>query len=153
MRKLCVIFKLLWIQKSVVAAATIWGNTVVLRSFLQICIIRSSIYSKASRYMASSCTDLDNERFWIGSKNFWDTRFLIIFNWEARIFDFFSQKFFRCTFFETWLLEMHGFLILSHLSLFLPQWSILIFKRFSLKHLHHYYHKIILGNITCKEEK
>ena len=26
-------------------------------------------YSKASRYTASSCTDLDNARFWIGSKN------------------------------------------------------------------------------------
>ena len=26
------------------------------------------IFSKASRYMASSCTNLDNARFWIGSK-------------------------------------------------------------------------------------
>ena len=29
MRKLDEIFKLLWIQKRIVAAATIWGNTVI----------------------------------------------------------------------------------------------------------------------------
>ena len=28
------------------------------------------MYSRASRYMASSCTDLDNARFWIGSTFF-----------------------------------------------------------------------------------
>ena len=33
------------------------------------------IYSKASRYTASRCTDLDNARFWIGSKNISDARF------------------------------------------------------------------------------
>ena len=32
-------------------------------------------YSKASRYTASRYTDLDNARFWIGSKNIWDARF------------------------------------------------------------------------------
>ena len=42
------------------------------------------MYSKASRYTASSCTDLDNTRFWIGSKNFWDARFLTIFPLAAR---------------------------------------------------------------------
>ena len=31
-------------------------------------------YSEASRYTASSCTDLDNARFWIGSKKIWDAR-------------------------------------------------------------------------------
>ena len=34
-----------------------------------------SMYSKASRYTASSCTDLDNVHFWIGSKNICDARF------------------------------------------------------------------------------
>ena len=29
-------------------------------------------YSEASRYTVSSCTDLDNARFWIESKNIWD---------------------------------------------------------------------------------
>ena len=38
---------------------------------------RKSEYSRASRYTASSCTDLDNARFWIGSKKIWDARFLI----------------------------------------------------------------------------
>ena len=44
-------------------------------------------YSRASRYTAISCTDLDNARFWIGSKTFWDARF-----------------------FDKLLLEMHEFL-------------------------------------------
>ena len=57
-------------------------------------------YSKASRYTASSCTDLDNARFWIGSKKPWDARFLIncylrcTFFWEARIL---INIFLRCT--------------------------------------------------------
>ena len=38
---------------------------------------------KTSRYTASSCTDLDNARFWIGSKKFWDARSLIIFTLAA----------------------------------------------------------------------
>ena len=41
-------------------------------------------YSKASRYTASSCTDLDSARFWIGSKKPWDARFWIIFTLAAR---------------------------------------------------------------------
>ena len=35
-------------------------------------------YSKASRYTASSCTDLDNAHFWIGSKKIWDTRIHVV---------------------------------------------------------------------------
>ena len=50
-------------------------------------------YSKASRYTASSCTDLDSARFWIGSKKPWDARFLIIFTLAARF----------CTFYCTFL--------------------------------------------------
>ena len=56
-------------------------------------------YSKASRYTASSCTDLDSTRFWIGSKKPWDARFLIncyemhVF-WEERIL---MNIFFSCT--------------------------------------------------------
>ena len=30
------------------------------------------VYSKASRYMALSCTDLTGALFWIGSKKIWD---------------------------------------------------------------------------------
>ena len=41
-------------------------------------------YSKASKYTASSCTDLDNARFWIGSKKFWDARFWTILPLAAR---------------------------------------------------------------------
>ena len=41
-------------------------------------------YSKALRYTASSCTDLDSARFWIGSKKPWDARFWIIFTLAAR---------------------------------------------------------------------
>ena len=57
-------------------------------------------YSKASRYTASSCTDLDNARFCIGSKKQWDARFLkncclrCTFFWEARIL---INIFLRCT--------------------------------------------------------
>ena len=35
-------------------------------------------YSKASRYTASRCTDLDNARFWIGSKKIWDERIYVV---------------------------------------------------------------------------
>ena len=49
-------------------------------------------YSKASRYTASSCTDLDNARFWIGSKKIWDARIYVVRTfrytnfWDARFF-------------------------------------------------------------------
>ena len=49
-------------------------------------------YSKASKYTASSCTDLDNEHFWSESKKNWDARFLInsylkcMDFWEAWVF-------------------------------------------------------------------
>ena len=49
--------------------------------YLLLCIL---YYSKASRYTASSCTDLDSARFWIGSKKTWDARFWIIFTLAAR---------------------------------------------------------------------
>ena len=35
-------------------------------------------YSRASRYTASSCTDLDNARFWIESKKTWDARIYVV---------------------------------------------------------------------------
>ena len=41
-------------------------------------------YSKASRYTASSCTDLAGARFWIGSKNVWDARFYTFLHVFAR---------------------------------------------------------------------
>ena len=38
------------------------------------------IYSK--KYTASSCTDLDNARFWIGSKKIWDAQNVVkILSW------------------------------------------------------------------------
>ena len=68
-------------------------------------------YSKASRYTASSCTDLDSTRFWIGSKKPWDARFLIncyemhVF-WEARIL---KNIVFSCTDFDLiLLLQFHS---------------------------------------------
>ena len=64
-------------------------------------------YSKASRYTASSCTDLDNARFWIGSKKIWEARFLTKKIWEAR---FLINCYLRCMFFYRLLLEMHEFL-------------------------------------------
>ena len=35
-------------------------------------------YSKALRYTASSCTDLDNAHFWIGSKKNWDAWIYVV---------------------------------------------------------------------------
>ena len=43
------------------------------------------MYSKASRYTASRCMDLDNVRFWIGSKQIWDARIYVVK--AARFFD------------------------------------------------------------------
>ena len=60
-------------------------------------------YSKASRYTASRRTDLDNARFWIGSKNTWDARFCTFLHVFARF----------CTFFGKWELEMHVFWLIS----------------------------------------
>ena len=61
------------------------------------------MYSKASRYTASSCTDLDNARFWIRSKknwvrnlrstNFLDEQILIIFLFSSMIFPLFCAKY------------------------------------------------------------
>ena len=46
-------------------------------------------YSKASRYMASSCTDLAGARFWIGSKNIWVARFCTFLHDFAHFCTFF----------------------------------------------------------------
>ena len=46
-----------------------------------------SQFSKASRYTASSCTDLAGVRFWIGSKKIWDERSYVVKPWAARFFD------------------------------------------------------------------
>ena len=77
-------------------------------------------YSKASRYTASRCTDLDNARFWKGSKNIWDTRFWWILLEKHEFFGGFSKIFWDARFFDKLLLEMHGFLIspIGYLSLF-----------------------------------
>ena len=44
-------------------------------------------YSKASRYMASRCTDLDNARFLIGSKKIWGERIYIVKTLSYTFFD------------------------------------------------------------------
>ena len=49
--------------------------------------LQRSKYSKASRYVASSCTDLAGARFWIGSKKIWDERIYVVKPWGARFFD------------------------------------------------------------------
>ena len=36
------------------------------------------MFSKASRYMAFSCTDLDNARFWLGSKKVLDKQIYVV---------------------------------------------------------------------------
>ena len=41
-------------------------------------ILSITVYSKASRYTASSYTDLDNARFWIGSKKIWDAQIYVV---------------------------------------------------------------------------
>ena len=75
-------------------------------------------YSKALRYTASSCTDLAGARFWIGSKNIWDARFctflhVFLINEYLRC-TFLMNEYLRCTFlhvfctfFSTWVLEIH----------------------------------------------
>ena len=44
-------------------------------------------YSKALRYTASSCTDLDNARFWIGSQKIWDAQIYVMKNLSYTFFD------------------------------------------------------------------
>ena len=46
-----------------------------------------SSYSKASRYTASSCTDLAGALFWIGFKNIWAEWIYVVKPWAARFFD------------------------------------------------------------------
>ena len=71
--------------------------------------VKEVYYSKASRYTASRCTDLDNARFWIGSKNIWDARFCTFLHvfctflhvfWHMRTWDtrFLINKYLRCTY-------------------------------------------------------
>ena len=49
-------------------------------------LVKYSGYSKASRYTASSCTDLDNARFWIGSKKNWDERIYVVKTLSSTVF-------------------------------------------------------------------
>ena len=44
-------------------------------------------YSKASRYMASRCTDLDNVRFLIGSNKIWDELIYVVKTLSCTFFD------------------------------------------------------------------
>ena len=67
-------------------------------------------YSKASRYTASSCTDLDHARFWIGSKKIWDTRFFDKLTWDARIFLFCPKNFWDARFLINCSLRCTNFL-------------------------------------------
>ena len=48
-----------------------WDNS-------DLCWSTDGTYSKASRYTASSCMDLNNVRFWIGSKKFWNAWIYIV---------------------------------------------------------------------------
>ena len=61
-------------------------------------------YSKALSSTASSCTDLEDTRFWIGAKNTWDARFCTFLHVFARFY----------TFFDKWVLEMHVFCTFLH---------------------------------------
>ena len=44
-------------------------------------------YSKALRYMASRCTDLDNARFLIGSNKIWDEQIYVVKTLSCTFFD------------------------------------------------------------------
>ena len=66
-------------------------------------------YSKASRYTTSSCTDLDNAHFWIGSQKIWDARFFELLL-EMHVFEIGSKKIWDARFYSKLLLEMHVFL-------------------------------------------
>ena len=64
-------------------------------------------YSKASRYTASSCTDLAGARFWIGSKNLWDARFCTFLHVFACFCTFLINECLRCTFFARFYTFLH----------------------------------------------
>ena len=55
-------------------------------------------YSKASRYKASSFTDLTGAHFWIGSKKIWDERIYVVKLLSSTVFWSLSHK--SCTNFE-----------------------------------------------------
>ena len=59
-------------------------------------------YSRALSRTASSCTDLEDARFWIGSKNVWDARFCTFLHVFARFCTFLHvfliNEYLRCTF-------------------------------------------------------
>ena len=64
----------------------LWIKHKTLIKYQHILLVEST-YSKASRYTASSCTDLDSARFWIGSKKPWEARFFIFLSLDTRIFE------------------------------------------------------------------
>ena len=94
----------------------------------------------------SKCRDLDNARFWIGSKFFWDTRFWWILLEMHEFLTFFPKHFWDARFFINCYLRCTNFWFcpIAYLSLFLylhngvkAFWrSIIIFKRFSLKNIY-----------------
>ena len=56
---------------------------------------RIFVYSRALSSTASSCTDLEDARFWIGSKNIWDERIYVVKNLSSTVFwssCFYSMK-------------------------------------------------------------
>ena len=48
--------------------------------------LHSSLYSKASRYTALSCTDLAGASFWMGSKKIWDERIYEVKTLSSTVF-------------------------------------------------------------------
>ena len=51
----------------------IWTKSLFLEYLLLV-----PMYSKASWYTASRCTELDNAHFWIGSKKIWDAQIYVV---------------------------------------------------------------------------
>ena len=62
------------------------GLTVHMFNFAVHIQLQHSIYSKALRYTASSCTDLAGARFWIGSKKIWDERIYEVKTLSSTVF-------------------------------------------------------------------
>ena len=55
-------------------------------SFYDVHFFGKIMYSKASRYTASSCTDLAGARFWIGSKRIRDEQIYVVKTLSSTVF-------------------------------------------------------------------
>ena len=77
--------------------------------------VANGVYSRALSSTASSCTDLEDARFWIGSENIWGTPICMFFINEYLKCMFLMNEYLRymffspffCTFFIAWVLEIH----------------------------------------------